>query len=413
LYLTRTGILEPLGQSQVLSYLKGLSSDYSITLISFERDIDLRDQENFSKIKALCTAHNIRWIRLNYKRKPRIMASTVNLVQLVWRTWREVKHTNAKLIHARAYIPAAAAWWVSRITGVAYIFDMRSLWPEELITSKRLRRDSQLHKLIFYAENRLLRDASAVVSLTQAGAHYLERIHLGALPAYKLYLIPTCTDLNRFRQPIKEVHEFPLIGCHGSINSGWFRVDLLARMFFIIAEHLPSARFEIITREDPVEVLRSLNLKTKDSVSREFMEVSSHSMPTRFIQLRINSVRASEIHNRIQQQSLSLFFYATGADSELGRSPTRMGEALGCGVPVLTNKGIGDVTSIVCDNNVGVIIEDEIIESLNHAANSAIALIGNPDVATRCRQTAERLYSLESGIKSYKKIYRKIRGCPS
>ena len=36
LYLSRTGMLEPLGQSQVLSYLKGLSRSYRITLVSYE-----------------------------------------------------------------------------------------------------------------------------------------------------------------------------------------------------------------------------------------------------------------------------------------------------------------------------------------------------------------------------------------
>ena len=36
LYLTRNGLLEPLGQSQVMGYLKGLSEDYQITLITFE-----------------------------------------------------------------------------------------------------------------------------------------------------------------------------------------------------------------------------------------------------------------------------------------------------------------------------------------------------------------------------------------
>jgi len=38
LYLTRNGLLEPLGQSQVMAYLRGLSRDYKITLITYEKD---------------------------------------------------------------------------------------------------------------------------------------------------------------------------------------------------------------------------------------------------------------------------------------------------------------------------------------------------------------------------------------
>ena len=43
IYLTRTGLLEPLGQSQVLNYLFGLSKKFSITVISNERSDDLKD----------------------------------------------------------------------------------------------------------------------------------------------------------------------------------------------------------------------------------------------------------------------------------------------------------------------------------------------------------------------------------
>jgi len=37
LYLIRDGQLEPLGQSQVMAYLRGLSRDYKITLITYKK----------------------------------------------------------------------------------------------------------------------------------------------------------------------------------------------------------------------------------------------------------------------------------------------------------------------------------------------------------------------------------------
>ena len=48
------------------------------------------------------------------------------------------------LIHARSYLPAGVAWLVWRLTGTPFIFDMRALWPEELITAGRLRRGSDV-----------------------------------------------------------------------------------------------------------------------------------------------------------------------------------------------------------------------------------------------------------------------------
>ncbi|MEG3089310.1 glycosyltransferase [Sphingomonas sp. PB4P5] len=395
IYISRTGMLEPLGQSQVLAYLKGLSTKHEITLISFERDADLLDRAHLSQIDAACAEHGIRWIKLRYRQKPRILASTFNLIQIIYHTAREVRSTHAKLIHARSYIPAAAAWAVSRITGTPYVFDMRSLWPEELITSGRMRRGSFLHKLIFKAERRLLSDAKIVVSLTQAGARYLQSVHPDTFSNDQLRVIPTCADLDRFTPAPEAKGPAPLIGCHGSLNNGWFRVDLLAKMFDLLAARLPQARFEIITREDPAAVLAALSS-------------ALGVVPDWYARLTISRAKASEIHERLQRQSLSMFFYASGAASELGRSPTRMGESLGCGVPVLANEGVGDVAETIRQSQVGYVIDGEDEAALRRAADAAIVLLRDPDIAERCRQAAEKIYSLDTGVQSYQSIYHQI-----
>ncbi|NIJ41640.1 glycosyltransferase involved in cell wall biosynthesis [Parvibaculum indicum] len=408
LYLSRTGMLEPLGQSQVLAYLRGLSSDHAVTLISFERDADLANRAHLAQIEAICSAHGIRWVRLRYRSRPRLLASAWNLGALFWHSWREARRRKVRLIHARSYIPAAAAWAVSRLTGIPYVFDMRSLWPEELITSHRLRRGSWLHGVIFRAERRLLADAGIVVSLTRAGARYLCDVHPGALTDERLRVIPTCADLDRFR-PAPDTREGgPLIGCHGSLTSGWFRVDLLATMFDLIAERLPSARFEIITREDPAEVLRALDTSRDRAASSGAGDVTPGRAPNWRSGLSISAAKASNIHERLQRQDLSMLFYASGAASELGRSPTRMGEVLGCGVPVVTNDGIGDVTEIVRGGGVGIVIDSEDPPALVQAADEAVALLQDPKVVRRCRQVAEENYSLEAGIDGYREIYRRL-----
>lgn len=408
LYVSRTGMLEPLGQSQVLAYLRGLSSEYAVTLISFEREGDLADGAHLAQVEAICAEHGIRWVRLRYRRRPRILASAWNLGALVWHMWRETRHVNFRLIHARSYIPAAAAWAVSRVTSIPYIFDMRSLWPEELITSRRLRRGSWLHRVIFWAERRLLADAGIVVSLTRAGARYLGDVHPGALGDERLWVIPTCADLDRFHPALEPDTGGggPLIGCHGSLTSGWFRMDLLAKMFDLIAERLPGARFEIITREDPTTVRRALDASRDDAAGSG--NVPSGGAPDWRARLSISAAKPSDIHLRLQRQDLSVFFYASGATSELGRSPTRMGEALGCGVPVVTNDGIGDVAEIIRDGNVGVVIDGEDPAALARAADAAVALLLDAAVAERCRQVAERIYSLDTGVRSYREIYRAL-----
>ncbi len=45
LYISYDGILEPLGQSQVLAYQEQLAKDFDIILMSFEKTADLNNHE--------------------------------------------------------------------------------------------------------------------------------------------------------------------------------------------------------------------------------------------------------------------------------------------------------------------------------------------------------------------------------
>ena len=93
-------------------------------------------------------------------------ASVMAIPQLalvaLWQ-WRHPRRP--QLVHARSYVPAAIAFLLHRLTGVPFIFDMRALWPEELITAGHLHRGSLLHQVLLLLEKHCLRDATAVVSL--------------------------------------------------------------------------------------------------------------------------------------------------------------------------------------------------------------------------------------------------------
>ena len=53
IYLSYDGLLEPLGYSQILSYLNILSSNYEIWIISFEKNNDLKNRNHFDRIKNI------------------------------------------------------------------------------------------------------------------------------------------------------------------------------------------------------------------------------------------------------------------------------------------------------------------------------------------------------------------------
>ena len=393
-YLTRNSLLEPLGQSQVMGYLRGLSQDHQITLITFEKPEDLADTQAMAKAEADCKAHGIVWRQKSFHHLPKLLAPAWSMFEMFWSALQAARRGDVQLIHARSYLPAAAAWAVFRLTGTPFIFDMRALWPEELITAGRLQRGSIVHKALTRLEKVCLRDAAAVVSLTDAAVGYIEDQYPTELQGQHITVIPTCADLQRFKRSDKPPSE-RVYGCVGTVLSGWFLMDWLAALFNTVAQNDPEARFEVVTRDDAEKVRAVLDIDGKLGD-----------------RLSIFPSASERVHEALQKQAMSVMFFTSGT-SKLGSAPTRLGEALGCGIPVAANEGVGDVANIIRRYGVGVIVKDGSGASMTAALAELETLRSNPDLPSRCRKAAEEVFSLEAGTEAYRKLYTDILGRPN
>jgi glycosyltransferase involved in cell wall biosynthesis len=392
LYLTRNGLLEPLGQSQILPYLKGLATTASITLISFEKPVDWSDWHSRRRVQQQCQQLGIRWIPLRFRSKPRPWSPALAIPQLgLVALWQWRRRRKPELVHARSYVPAAIALLLHRLTGVPFIFDMRALWPEELITAGHLRRGSMLHRTLLWLERRCLMEASGVVSLTNAAVRHLQAMYHRELDGQRLVVIPTCADLQRFQPAPSSAQEPLLIGCIGTMLSGWFLIDWLQAFFDAVDRAEPTARFELVSRDEPSAILKQLN-------------------PSQAWRDRVNIQAATpkQMPAILRRHTASVMFYAGGALSELGRSPTRMAEVLGCGRPVVANSGVGDVEQVINRHRVGVLAAGSSPADMDACVAELLSLFKDSQLAHRCRRTAEEFFSLEAGTATYNKLYSRL-----
>lgn len=389
LYVTRSGLLEPLGQSQVLAYLRGLSRSYRITLITHEKDADWSDLARMERQRAECAALGIRWIPLRFRPRPRLIAPAASMLRMARVLWREQRAQDAVLIHARSYLPAGVAMVVGRMTGVPFIFDMRALWPEEMITAGRLRRGSPVHRAVAWLERACLRHAGVVVSLTEAAKDHLRQAYPALLADKPIIVIPTCADLDRF-VPATAPPQRRVIGCLGTVLSGWFKIDWLAAFLRVVARQEPDTTFVLTTRDDADRVRAAVD---PDG--------------TLGARLAIAPAASDRVQEVLQAQTASVMFFEEGL-GKLGSSPTRMAEILGCGLPVVANSGVGDVARIIRERRVGVLATGASEAEMTAALSELRVLLADPDLAARCRRTAEELFSLASGTERYLAIYRDL-----
>ena len=104
LYITFTGILDPLGESQVLQYLLGLSKHNQIYLVSLEKKSNLLDSTKVNKSVALCNSHKIKWLKSQYNHNPNALGFCSNVAAVLFQASKIVIAKKIHVIHARSYL---------------------------------------------------------------------------------------------------------------------------------------------------------------------------------------------------------------------------------------------------------------------------------------------------------------------
>ena len=391
LYLSYTGLAEPLGRSQVLGYLEGLVSNHDICVVSFEKSEDFDDSTKMEELRLRCKEFGIKWLPFRYHKNPRFLATAIDLLnmsRLVLGHGRRID-----IVHARGYLPAFAALAGRFLFRRPVIFDMRAFWPDEMVTAGRLRQSSLLYRILKWAEHQCLLRSEAIVTLTEAAATYLKD-----QPEYvgrRIDVIPTCADLDRFSPaPTRSAavdSQLPfVIGCCGTVGSGWFRVDWLVAFYRALKRVRPDARLRVVTRDEPSVVL--------DEARRQGADMSG---------IEIYGRPFDKMADEIRQFDGSVMFFSSDF-SKLGSSPTRMAELLGCGVACVANAGVGDVATIIERYRVGVLADGADDTAMDRAVGEFMELLQDPELSQRCRQAAQEWFSLESGVARYDALYRQL-----
>jgi len=109
LYISYDGMLEPLGQSQVLAYLERLASDFTVHLVSFEKAEDWNKMHLRSLVSARMRTAGISWHPLRYHKAPSALATAYDIAQGIRVSTALVRRHRLTVIHARSYVPSVMA----------------------------------------------------------------------------------------------------------------------------------------------------------------------------------------------------------------------------------------------------------------------------------------------------------------
>lgn len=419
LYLSYDGLTDPLGQSQILPYLEGLSDKgYSFHIFSFEKSARFKDLKII--IERRCLEKNIVWHPMTYTKKPPILSTLHDLRKLYQVIALSKVLRSADLIHCRSYLTTLVAVKLKKRFGIPFIFDMRGFWADERVDGRIWNLKNPIYRTIFNyfkgKERIFLEEASAVVSLTHAGqteivrwfdedsrfggdANFYNHDRAIAIER-KITVIPCAADLAHFdpegisenkRKWLCAVHgldpSHTYLGYVGSLGT-WYMCDELIGLFRNLLKKQPQIRLLVLSHDDTQDL---------------FDQAEQMGIPRSYL-IHIRASR-KEVPVLISLMSASAFFILP-AYSKIASSPTKQGELMAMGVPVICNSGVGDSAAVVQKYSAGIVLEE-----INEPAYSQVAenweLITNID-HNEIRRGALEFYSLTSGVQAYAKIYASI-----
>ena len=401
LYISHNGMLEGLGRSQVLPYLRGLARrGITVELLSYE--LEDADRDELGSLASAVERAGIRWTPLVRRRDTRLVVKVAESMRGTMHALLAAFARKPDIVHGRSYLPTAVADVVASIVpGARLLFDCRGLLGDENVDAGHWTRDRLEYRLVKRYETRAFARSDGVVFLTHALERWVRDEHLLGSRT-RVEVIPCCVDLDTFqfdggaRKRIRRelgIEDRLVVAYSGSLGS-WYREREIAA--FASAVKRRSSRpvsFLLLTPSPPDELLGMLE-------SNGFQRS----------ELVFRRVRPSEMPAHLSAADIGVSFIKS-CFSKKASSPTKVAEYLACGLPVVLNGDIGDQAELAVETESCVVLDDLGETALDGAATRAIALAERPlaERVERCRRTARARFDLEGvGVARYERLYRAL-----
>jgi glycosyltransferase involved in cell wall biosynthesis len=406
LYISHNGMLEGLGSSQVLPYLRGLARrGVEFDLLSYE--LPDASAVDIATLRDRLAAERVRWTPLRRARDTRLVVKVTESLRGVGEALRAALARRPEIVHGRSYLPTAVGDVIASVVPRAkLVFDCRGMIGDEYVDSGHWTPDRLEYRALKRYESRAFHRAEGVVVLTRALRQWVEaRQWLGH--GTQIETIPCCVDLDVFRFDADARAavraELGLEGARTLVYAGslgsWYEEPEMAR-FSVLFRELAQAqagggpvRFLLLTRSDPtplVACLRAAGFGEADIVVR--------------------SARPAEMSRYLSAGDVGLSFIKSWF-SKKGSSPTKVAEYLACGLPVVLNGDIGDQAELAAEAESCVVLGSYADAELAAAAARALRIADQPleQRIAAARRTAERYFGLEEvGVARYERLYQAV-----
>ena len=398
-YITYDGLLDPLGSSQILPYIKGVSSHpRSVHILSFEKADRLQAGRDRLTTELACLG--IAWSPLLFTQGIGFFGKIWDLLRMYLMGVYIALRFKSKVVHARGHAASQVGLFLKRLLGCKLIFDFRGLWADERVDKGGWNLNNSFHRRQYqyykHVEHVLLKQADQIIVLTEAVIS--EVVRLGG-SRDRITVIPCCADFDHFsladearRCAAREETNLPpdamVLGYLGSVGKMY-----MTKQFFRLVE-LASEN------NDHLGVLAL----TPD-IDR-FVAEMAENLPFRLhSKVHVLSASRDDVSRLLPAMDI-LISLIQPSYARMASSPTKIAESFAAGIPAICNFGVGDVATLMQELDAGATVD----------AESEVALAGlvpqldaiKAKGGARLRNSARKILGLEVAAVRYKAVYEKL-----
>ena len=264
------------------------------------------------------------------------------------------------------FFAVCAAYVVSLIKRVPFVFELRDIWPDSIVAVGAMRPSLPV-RILEKIELFLYRRASAVIALTWA---FKENLVSRRIPESKIYVLPNGVDLNLFQPRKKPIALVEALGIQDKRVISYIGTVGMAHAVDKI-----------------VEVARAMQ-----NDKRVFFLILGDGAEWERIRYLVQSWRLTNIavkplvpkNEVINYYALSDVFLVTLRDTDLFRTviPSKIFEAMAMGLPIICAVD-GQCRAIVEQAQAGIFVKPENVNGMIEAIKR---LLDAPDLASQMGQ---------------------------
>jgi glycosyltransferase involved in cell wall biosynthesis len=343
---------------------------------------------------------DISWIPLNYTKKPPVISTLLDILKMRRAAKKIHKKEGIDMVHTRAGVPALIGLWMKKTMDIKFLNDIREFYADSRVEGGMWNTKIPIYKAVYNffikKESEAVRQSDGIVCLTYAAENIIKE-----WPEYQavipLEVIPCSVDLELFdpsktdekeKTALRKVlnideNDF-VISYLGSIG-GWYLTAEMMQFCKLLNNRIPAAKFLFISphRHDEIKAV-----------------AAKYQIPPE--KVLVKKASRTQVPALLSLSNYSMFFIKP-CYSKQSSSPTKHGEIMAMGIPVITNSGVGDVAAIIQSTKSGIVIDEFTYAGMENAVTE---IINNANYeAAAIRKGATEFYALEKAIEKYCRIY--------